>query len=126
MPLKEGAIEQGVVRTRLAWPHTEIGAHVSRAIPVDATTPGIVACYMVRPPITRVRMLGETGKDRITHRSDAVHRRHRANFRSAEPFDMLRDLSTVERLATKPRPSGAPHRHAEPPSAARPIHLSDC
>jgi hypothetical protein len=93
MLLAEGAIAEGVVRTLLAWPHTGFGTHVSRAIPVDATTPGIVARYMVRPPISPERMLGETGKDRIIYRSDAVHPRHRANFRVFAPLDFLAEVS---------------------------------
>jgi hypothetical protein len=60
--LEEGAIEEGVVRNLLAWPHTGFGTPVSRAIPADATTPGIVARFMARPPITPKRMLRETDK----------------------------------------------------------------
>jgi hypothetical protein len=63
----EGAIAEGVVRNLLAWPHTGFGTHVSRAIPTDATTPGIVARHMARPPITPERMLGEADKDRIIY-----------------------------------------------------------
>ncbi len=104
MLLEEGAIEAGVVRNLLAWPHTGFGAHVSQAIPADATTPGIVARSMARPPITPERMLGEANKGRIIYRSDEVHPRHQANFRSAE-------------LATKPgvRSPGLPRRGERPP-----------
>lgn len=42
MLLEEGAIEEGVVRHLLARPHTGFGAHVSRQIPADATSPGVV------------------------------------------------------------------------------------
>ncbi len=93
MLLEEGAIEEGVVRNLLAWPHTGFGAHVSRAIPADATTPGIVARYMTRPPITPERMLGEADKDRIIYRSDEVHPRHQANFRVFDPLDFLAEVS---------------------------------
>jgi hypothetical protein len=89
MPLAEGAIEETLAQNLLAWPHMGFGTHVSRAIPADATTPGIVTRYMTRPPITPERMLGGADKDRIIYRSDGVHPRHQANFRSAE-------------LATKP------------------------
>ena len=51
--LEEGAIEEHVVRNLLAWPHTGFGAHVSREIPADTTTPGVVARYMIRPPSPR-------------------------------------------------------------------------
>ena len=88
MLLEEGAIEEGVVRKLLAWPHTGFGTHVSREIPADATTPG-VARYMIRPPITPERMLGEASKVQIIYRSDAVHPRHQANFRVFDPW--LRD-----------------------------------
>ncbi len=96
MLLKEGAIKEGVVRNLLAWPHTGFGTHVSREIPADAKTPGAVARYMIRPPITPERMLGEASKVQIIYRSDAVHPHHRANFRSAETSS-----SSVETLATK-------------------------
>ena len=62
MLLGEGAIAERVVRNLLAWPHTGFVTHVSRAIPADATTPGIVARYMTRPPITPERMLGEANQ----------------------------------------------------------------
>ncbi len=51
--LAEGAIADGVARSLVAWPHTGFGTHVSRAIPTDDRTPGVVARYMARPPITR-------------------------------------------------------------------------
>ncbi len=38
-------------------------------------------------------MLGETGKDRIIYRSDAVHPRHQANFRVFDPLDFLAEVS---------------------------------
>ncbi len=38
-------------------------------------------------------MLGETGKDRIIYRSDAVHPRHRANFRVFAPLHFLAEVS---------------------------------
>jgi hypothetical protein len=91
--LEEGAIEERVVRNLLAWPHTGFGTHVSRAIPADATTPGVVARYMARPPITPERMLGETSGPRIIYRSDAVHPRHQANFRVFDPLDFLAEVS---------------------------------
>jgi hypothetical protein len=94
MLLAEGAIEEGVVRNLLAWPHTGFGTHVSRAIPADKKTPGIVARYMVRPPITPERMLGEADQARIIYRSDAVHPRHQANFRVFDPLDFLAEVST--------------------------------
>jgi Putative transposase len=72
MLLEEGAIEEGVVRNLLAWPHTGFGTHVSQAIPANATTPGIVARYMARPPITPERMVGEADKHQSIYRSDAV------------------------------------------------------
>jgi hypothetical protein len=58
MLLEEGAIEERVVGDLPAWPHTGFGTHVSREIPGDATTPGIVARYMTRPPITPERDAG--------------------------------------------------------------------
>ncbi len=84
MLLEEGAIEERVVRNLLAWPHTGFGTHVSREIPADAKTPGAVARYITRPPITQERMLGEARNAQVIYRSDAVHPRHPANFRSAE------------------------------------------
>jgi len=93
MLLEEGAIEETVIQNLLAWPHTGFGTHVSRAIPADATTPGIVARYMTRPPITPERMLGEADKDQIIYRSDAVHPRHQANFRVFDPLDFLAEVS---------------------------------
>ena len=93
MLLAEGAIEEAVVRNLLAWPHTGFGTHVSRAIPAEEKTPGVVARYMVRPPITPERMLGEANQARIIYRSDAIHPRHQANFRVFEPVDFLAEVS---------------------------------
>jgi Putative transposase len=93
MLLEEGAIAEGVVRNLLAWAHTGFGTHVSRAIPADATTPGVVARHMARPPITPERMLGEASGTRIIYRSDAVHPRHQANFRVFAPLDFLAEVS---------------------------------
>ena len=86
-------LEEGVVRNLLAWPHTGFGTHVSRAIPANATTPGIVARYMTRPPITPERMLGEASSAQIIYRSDIVHPRHQANFRVFDPLDFLAEVS---------------------------------
>jgi hypothetical protein len=91
--LAEGAIAERVVRTLLAWPHTGFGTHVSRAIPADEKTPGVVARYMTRPPITPERIFGEADKDQIIYRSDAVHPRHQANFRVFDPLDFLAEVS---------------------------------
>ncbi len=93
MLLEEGVLAEGVVRNLLAWPHTGFGAHVSRAIPADATTPRVVARYMTRPPITPERMLGDASKAQIIYRSDAVHPRHQANFRVFDPLDFLAEVS---------------------------------
>jgi Putative transposase len=93
MLLEEGAIEERVVRNLLAWPHTGCGTHVSREIPADATTAGVVAHYMTRPPITPERMLGEASKAQVIYRSDAVHPRHQANFRVFDPLDFLAEVS---------------------------------
>ncbi len=93
MLLEEGAIEEGVVRDLLAWPHTGFGTHVSRGIPVDEKTPGIVARYMARPPITPERMVREASNTQIIYRSDAVHPRHQANFRVFDPLDFLAEVS---------------------------------
>ncbi len=88
MLLDEGAIEETVVQNLLAWPHTRFGTHVSRAIPVDEKTPGVVARYMARPPITPERMLGEADKDRIIYRSDVVHPRHRSAELATKPSEL--------------------------------------
>jgi len=93
MLLDEGAIEEGVVRNLLAWPHTGFGTHVSREIPADAKTPGAAARHMARPPITPERLLGEASKAQIIYRSDAVHPRHQANFRVFDPLDFLAEVS---------------------------------
>jgi hypothetical protein len=93
MLLAEGAIAERVVRSLLAWPHTGFGTHVSRAIPVDEQTPGAVARYMARPPITPGQMLGGADTERIIYRSDAVHPRHQANFRVFDPLDFLAEVS---------------------------------
>ena len=93
MLLEEGAIEEHVVRNLLAWPHTGFGTHVSREIPADGTTPGVVARYMTRPPVTPERMVGEASKTQIIYRSDAVHPRHQANFRVFDPLDFLAEVS---------------------------------
>ena len=93
MLLEEGAIEEHVVRNLLAWPHTGFGAHVSREIPADATSPGVVARYMTRPPLNPDRMLGEASNARAIYRSDAVHPRHQANFRVFDPLDFLAEVS---------------------------------
>jgi hypothetical protein len=93
MLLDEGAIEETVVQNLLAWPHTGFGTHVSRAIPVDETTPGVVARYIARPPITPERMLGEANQDQIICRSDAAHPRRQASFRMIDPLDFLAEMS---------------------------------
>lgn len=56
--------------------HTGFGTGVSWPILVDEKTPGVVARYMARPPVTPERMLGEADKDQILYRSGAVHPRH--------------------------------------------------
>jgi hypothetical protein len=89
MLLEEGAIEERVVRNLLAWPHTGCGTHVSRQIPADATTAGVVARYMTQPPITPERMCGEASKAQVIYRSDAGHPRHQAHFRVFDPLDFL-------------------------------------
>lgn len=102
MLLAEGAIEESVVRSLLAWPHTGFGTHVSRAIPVDEQSPGVVARYMARPPITpdlsavsaqAGRILGDADKKQVIYRSDAIHPRHQANFRVFDPLDFLAEAS---------------------------------
>jgi len=93
MLLEEGAIDEHVVGNLLAWPHTGFGTHVSREIPADAKTPGAVARYMTRPPITPERMLGEASSAQVIYRSDAVHPRHQANFRVFDPLDFLAEVS---------------------------------
>ena len=62
-------------------------------IPADAKTPGVIARYMIRPPITPERMLGEAGNAQIIYRSDIVHPRHQANFRVFDPLDFLAEVS---------------------------------
>jgi len=42
---------------------------VSREILADAKTPGVVAHYMTRPPITPERMVGETSSAKVICRS---------------------------------------------------------
>jgi hypothetical protein len=93
MLLEEGAIEEHMVRNLLAWPRTGFGTHVSQEIPADAKTPGVVARYMIRPPITPERMLGEASSAQIIYRSDTVHPRHQANFRVFDPLDFLAEVS---------------------------------
>jgi hypothetical protein len=93
MLLEEGAIDEHVVANLLAWPHTGFGTHVSREIPADAKTPGAVARYMTRPPITPERMLGEASSAQVIYRSDIVHPRHQANFRVFDPLDFLAEVS---------------------------------
>jgi hypothetical protein len=66
---------------------------VSREIPADAKTPGIVARHMIRPPITPERMLGGASSAQVIYRSDAVHPRHQANFRVFDPLDFLAGVS---------------------------------
>ena len=66
---------------------------MSREIPADATSPGVVARYMTRPPINPDRMLGEASNARVIYRSDAVHPRHQANFRVFDPLDFLAEVS---------------------------------
>jgi hypothetical protein len=56
-------------------------------------TPGVVARYMARPPITPERMLGEASQAQVIYRSDAVHPRHQANFRVFNPLDFLAEVS---------------------------------
>jgi transposase-like protein len=136
MLLAEGAIEESVVRSLLAWPHTGFGTHVSRAIPVDEQTPGVVARYMARPPITPERMLGDADKQQVIYRSDAIHPRHQANFRVFDPLDFLAEVSahipdTHEKTTSLPS-SNAPQLSgrswsisdslpARPASARRPL-----
>ncbi len=52
-----------------------------------------ISSYMVRPPITPERMLGEANQRQIIYRSDAVHPRHQANFRVFDPLDFLAEVS---------------------------------
>ncbi|HSB81700.1 MAG TPA: hypothetical protein VLM91_23215 [Candidatus Methylomirabilis sp.] len=55
--------------------HTGFGTDVSWPILANEKTPGVVARYMARPPVSPERMLGEAEKDQIICRSDAVHPR---------------------------------------------------
>jgi len=88
-----GAIAEGIVRNLVAWPYTGFGAHMSRPIRADASTPGIVARCMIRPPFTPERMLGEADKHQIIYWADAVHPRHQGNFRVFDPLDFLAEVS---------------------------------
>ena len=91
--LKDEAIAHAVVRNLLAWPHTGFGTHVSREIPTDERTPGVVARYMARPPITPERMLGDASSVRVIYRSDAVHPRHQTNLWVFAILDLLAEVS---------------------------------
>ena len=91
MLLEEGAIEEGVVRNLLAWPHTGFGTHVSRKIPADATTPGVVARSRSRPPVTPERMRGEASQAQVIDQSEAGH--PQASFRVFDPLDFLAEVS---------------------------------
>ncbi len=106
MLVAEGAIEESVARSLLAWPHRGFGNHVSRPIPVDKQAPGVVARYMARPPITPERMLGDADKHQFIYRSDAIHLRHQANFRVFDPLDFLAEVSA--------HIPDFPFRHASP------------
>lgn len=75
-----------------------------REIPADATTPGIVARYMTRPPMTPERMLGEARSAQVIYGSEGIHPRHQANFRSGE-----RATKAGLRSAGLPRRGKRPH-----------------
>ena len=87
--LKDEAIADLVVRALLAWPHTSFGSHLSREIPTDERTPGIVAGYMPRSSITPERMLEVASGVRVVWWSDEIHPRHQASFRVFAPLDLL-------------------------------------
>jgi hypothetical protein len=104
-------LAEGVVRNLLAWPHPGFGTHVSRAIPADEKTPGVVARYVARPPITPERMVGEARSAKAIYHSEAIHPRHQAKFRVFEPLDFLAEVSA--------HIPDFPFRHASPRTLER-------
>jgi hypothetical protein len=66
---------------------------VSRTIPVDQKTPGVVARYMARPPITPARLRGDARHAGVIDRSDAVYSRRPATLRVFAPLDLLAEAS---------------------------------
>ncbi len=85
--------------------HTGFGTHVSRAIPADEETPGVVARYMTRPPLTPERIVGGASSAQVIYRSEAVHPRHQANFRVFDPWTSSPRSAPTSPMLTRRPPS---------------------
>ena len=88
----EEAIDEHVVANLLAWPHTGFGAHVSREIPADPVSRENVARYLAHPPIILDRIVGDPSAGKVIYTGEAIHPRHRANFRVFDPLAFLAEL----------------------------------
>ena len=91
--LDEGAIDEQVVANLLAWPHTGFGAHVSREIPGDQQSRENLARCLAHPPIVLDRIVGDPSAGKILYTGEAIHPRHRANFRVFDPLEFLAEIS---------------------------------
>ena len=76
LPLHGGLGHGAAELVLLAWPHTGFGSRVSREIPADAKTPGVVTRYMIRPPITPDRILGDGATQRVIYRTRGLRKAH--------------------------------------------------
>ena len=90
--LDEGAIDEQVVANLLA-PPTGFGAHVSREIPGDQQSRENPARYLAHPPIVLDRIVGDPSAGKILYTGEAIHPRHRANFRVFDPLEFLAEIS---------------------------------
>jgi hypothetical protein len=88
----EEAIDEHVVANLLAWPHTGFGAHVSREIPADPVSRENVSRYLAHPPIILDRIVGDPSAGKVIYTGEAIHPRHRANFRVFDPLAFLAEL----------------------------------
>lgn len=99
MLLDHGVIDDDLVRSLLAWPHTGFGAHVGRSVfprtPEEDRPKGVKGLleYMVRAPVALSRMRLAQG-DKVVYTANRIHPRHEADFRIFDPLDFIATVVT--------------------------------
>jgi hypothetical protein len=90
---EEGAIDDAVIESMLAWHNTGFGSHVGLEIAAsDAKARENVARYLCHPPVVLGRIVAQDSASRVVYKSDAVHPRHGANFRVFDPLEFIAEI----------------------------------
>lgn len=66
---------------------------MSREIPGDQQSRENLARYLAHPPIVLDRIVGDPSAGKILCTGEAIHPRHRANFRVFDPLEFLAEIS---------------------------------